>query len=94
MAIPHGNRKYYQILMPPNQAALFEELAAERGIKTTALMRELLCNQLKVLAPAKAEAATEFDKRLWQQSVANRIEGRRKARLQREAETNHGIVAE
>ena len=47
-------------------------------MKTTALIEMSSCRNAQ-LKGAKAEAAAEYDKRLWQQSVANRIEGRRKA---------------
>ena len=87
MATKHGNRKYYQLLIEPNKAALIEKLAAQSGVRATAYMRDALtthlalnCNRDEFLE------AVNKDEELWRQSVINRVAGRKKAKLTR-AET-------
>ena len=35
MALKHGNKSYYQVLIDPNRAELIEKLADKLGIKST-----------------------------------------------------------
>ena len=41
MAGQHGSRRYYQVLLQPNRAKLVEEIAAEKGIRATELIRRM-----------------------------------------------------
>ena len=80
MASNHGNKKYYQLLLDPNRSILIEKYAKERGIRLTAVMKEMLYQQIKALMPSKYQQAKGVDEMLWKQSVSNRVEGRRQAR--------------
>ena len=79
MSKRHGAKIYVQLLLDPNRAELVEEIATANGVRPTALMRDLIYDQLKHLLPAsvynKAEAQ---DAVLWKESVKNRVEGRYK----------------
>ena len=86
MSQAHGNKKYLQVLLDPNRALLLDEYARSKGIKKSAAMRELLYAQLAVEFPTKYPQAEAIDKKLWDQSVANRVAGRQKARAKRHAE--------
>jgi len=63
MALKHGNKSYYQVLIDPNRAELIEKAAYE------ALQREFPSSEYKI-----AEAK---DKLMWRQSVQRRIDGRK-----------------
>ena len=80
MASNHGNKKYYQLLLDPNRSILIEQYAKERGIRVTAVMKEMLYQQIEALMPSKYQQAKGVDEMLWKQSVSNRVEGRRQAR--------------
>ena len=87
MSQPHGNKRYLQVLIDPNRALLLDEYAKKKGIKASAAMRELLYAQLAVEFPAKYPQAEAIDKKIWDQSIANRVAGRMAARAQRQQET-------
>ena len=42
MAIKHGNKSYFQVLLDPNRSELIEELASLEGIKGKAWIRNLV----------------------------------------------------
>ena len=47
MAGQHGSRRYYQVLLQPNRAALVEELAKEKGIRSTEMIRQMVYSWLE-----------------------------------------------
>ena len=47
MAGQHGQRRYYQVLLQPNRAKLVEEIAAEKGIRATELIRRMVYDWLE-----------------------------------------------
>ena len=47
MAGQHGSRRYYQVLLQPNRAKLVEEIAAEKGIRATELIRRMTYDWLE-----------------------------------------------
>jgi hypothetical protein len=49
MARPHGKKRYYQVLLDPEQAQATEEEAERQGIRVTALMRNWIYEKLKQL---------------------------------------------
>ena len=48
MAIKHGNKSYFQVLLDPNRSELIEELASLEGIKGTAWIRNLVYRKLEM----------------------------------------------
>ena len=81
MAGKHGSRRYYQVLLQPNRAALVEEIAAERNIRATELIRRMVYESLERDLPASIyKAADAADQAVWRQAVRNRVEGRTKSR--------------
>ena len=52
MAGQHGSRRYYQVLLQPNRAKLVEEIAAEKGIRATELIRRMTYDWLERELPA------------------------------------------
>ena len=52
MAGQHGSRRYYQVLLQPNRAALVEELAKEKGIRSTEMIRQMVYSWLERELPA------------------------------------------
>tara|TARA_Y100001968_G_scaffold207515_1_gene190723 strand:+ start:1140 stop:1403 length:264 start_codon:yes stop_codon:yes gene_type:complete len=78
MALNHGNKKYVQLLLDPSRFMLIEQIAKDKGLKTTALMRQAIYDWLGFMLDREViEAAEKLDKARWAQSVKNRIEGRR-----------------
>jgi hypothetical protein len=81
MPVRQGGKYYAQVLIDVNRYRLMEQLAAEEGIKTTALIRQFAYEGLKRRATAsdynEAEAA---DNALWAASVKRRVLGRMRAK--------------
>ena len=79
MALRHGNKTYYQILLDPHRAALVQELADKDEKRATAWIRDAVYETLKRVYPASIynEAAAKDDAE-WRQSVRRRVEGRQK----------------
>ena len=77
----HGQKKYLQILLDPARAELLQSLATEKGIKPTALVRELVYQGLARSVPTTIfnEAAAK-DEATWRKSVRSRVEGRQAQR--------------
>jgi len=85
MSTSHGNKRYLQLLIDPNRAAVLEEMAARDGVRVTALARDLIYGELKRQHPGLYEAAAEDDARAWKKSVANRVAARQRNRQLRKA---------
>jgi len=77
----HGQKKYLQILLDPARAELLQQLATEKGMKPTALVRELVYQGLARSVPTTIfnEAAAQ-DEATWRRSVRSRVEGRQAQR--------------
>ena len=65
MALKHGNKNYYQVLIDPHRSKLIEKAAEKKGMKGTAWVRKAAYSQLErefTSAEYKiAEAKDEFD---------------------------------
>ena len=77
----HGQKKYLQILLDPARAELLQQLATEKGMKPTGLVRELVYQGLARSVPTTIynEAAAK-DEATWRRSVRSRVEGRQAQR--------------
>jgi hypothetical protein len=85
MAGQHGKRRYYQVLLQPNRAELVDEIAKEKGIRSTELIRRFVYQALERDLPASVyNQAVAEDKAVWAQAVRNRVEGRAKSRKESE----------
>lgn len=81
MALRHGNRLYYQVLLDVNRAQLAEDLAAKQGIRTTAWLRNAVYSQMQKELPASVyNEAEALDQATWRRSVRNRVEGRQRSK--------------
>ena len=78
MALKHGNKSYYQVLIDPNRAELIEKLADKLGIKSTAWIRNIIYEELELEIPrSEYKTAEAKDKLMWRESVQRRIAGRK-----------------
>ena len=78
MALKHGNKSYYQVLIDPNRAELIEKLADKLGIKSTAWIRNLIYEELELEVPrSEYKIAEAKDELMWRESVQRRIDGRK-----------------
>ena len=78
MALKHGNKSYYQVLIDPNRAELIEKLADKLGIKSTAWIRNLIYEELELEVPrSEYKTAEAKDELMWRESVQRRIAGRK-----------------
>ena len=91
MAGQHGSRRYYQVLLQPNRAALVEELAAAetaasgKKVRSTEIIRQMVYDWLERELPASIyKKALAEDQAVWAQAVRNRVEGRARSRKKSE----------
>ena len=85
MAGQHGKRRYYQVLLQPNRADLVDEIAKEKGVRSTELIRQFVYQALERDLPASIyKQADAADQAVWRQAVRNRVEGRAKSRKESE----------
>ena len=54
MAGKHGKRSYYQVLLQPNRAALIDEIAKQKQVRSTELIRQLSAAMAPHLKPIPA----------------------------------------
>ena len=47
MALKHGNKSYYQVLIDPNRAELIEKLADKEGMRGTAWVRTVAYEEIQ-----------------------------------------------
>ena len=86
MALRHGKKAYFQLLLDRNRAELLQELAGEQGVRATALARDAIYAHLETVLPSSTyNEAKAKDEALWRESVRKRVDGREKARLERKA---------
>ena len=78
MALKHGNKNYYQVLIDPHRSKLIEEKAKKAGIRGTAWVRKAAYSQLeREFSSAEYKIAEAKDELLWRESVQRRIDGRK-----------------
>ena len=81
MALKHGNKLYYQVLLDPARGSLLESMANAKSRRTTSLIREIVYEWLALAAdPELFEIASNYDAEVWKKSVQNRVEAKRKNR--------------
>ncbi len=79
MALRHGNKTYFQILLDPHRAQMIQEAAAKADQRATAWIREAVYSELKRISQASVyNEAVAKDQAEWRQSVRKRVEGRAK----------------
>ena len=79
MVRKHGNKIYKQLLLDPAKFEILDEIAKQRGIKATALIREVVYEWIeKQVDSSRFKVADALDEATWRQSVRNRVEGRSK----------------
>jgi hypothetical protein len=72
---------YAQVLLDPSRFELLDRMAADRGIKTTALIRQIVYERLQQELPASEYRAAETaDQALWAEAVRRRVQGRLRAK--------------
>ncbi len=77
MALKHGNKTYFQILLDPHRAKLVLDRAEEKGIRATAWIRDAIYKELERELPASVyKEALADDDAVWRKSVRRRVEGR------------------
>ena len=78
MALKHGNKSYYQVLIDPNRAELIEKAADKEGLRCTACVRKVAYDALQREYPSSEYKIAEAkDELMWRESVQRRIEGRK-----------------
>tara|TARA_R110002020_G_scaffold43515_1_gene126343 strand:+ start:260 stop:499 length:240 start_codon:yes stop_codon:yes gene_type:complete len=77
MALRHGNKTYFQILLDPHRAELVQLLAKTQNKRATAWMRDIIYAHLKAEWPKQTyEDAAEKDALQWQRSIHRRADGK------------------
>jgi hypothetical protein len=75
----HGQKRYLQVLLDPNRADLLDALAAERDVRTTALVREQVYEALERSVPPEVYAeALSRDVVVREDAINRQVDGRRK----------------
>ena len=69
MALRHGKKAYFQLLLDRNRAELLQELAGEQGIRATALARDAIYAHLETVLPSSTYNEAMKDEALWRESV-------------------------
>ena len=78
MALKHGNKSYYQVLIDPNRAELIEKVADKEGMRGTAWVRKVRMKLYNVnLLASEYKIAEAKDELMWRESVQRRIDGRK-----------------
>lgn len=86
MALRHGKKSYFQLLLDSNRAQLLQTMAGEKGVRATALARDAIYAFLERNLPSSVyKEAQEQDEEQWRDSVRRRVDGREKARQERKA---------
>ena len=78
MPSKHGYKIYKQILLDPGMYILLEKLAGDQK-KVSSLIRKVVYEWIETqVDKSEFQAAKALDDALWQQSILNRIDGRKK----------------
>ena len=84
MATKHGNRVYIQLLLEPFRGQLLLEHAEGKGVKPSALIREIVYEYIaQNVGEEKYVEALIKDKQKWQEAVDARLVGRAKSRREK-----------
>ena len=77
MALRHGNKTYFQILLDPHRAELLQFLAKKEEVRATAWIRDVLYERIEEdCGTTTYTEALDKDKATWKTSVENRVAGR------------------
>lgn len=77
---------YSQLLIDCARYQLIEQEAERRGIAATKFMRDIIYENLDhYILPAAVRHAERIDEAAWQQSIKNRVAGRKKKKEERSA---------
>ena len=75
----HGQKRYLQVLLDPHRADLLDALAAERDVRTTALVREQVYEALeRSVTPEVYAEALRRDVVVREDAIRRQVDGRRK----------------
>lgn len=86
MPIQHGSKFYCQLLIDPHRYKLAEKLADQRGVKVTALLRDLVYEGLAgAFTTSEYAAARANDEAAWRECIKRRVEGRMRSRSERDS---------
>lgn len=81
MPVRQGGKIYSQVLLDLHRYQLLERIARKRGVKPTALIREMVYDALQGLCRnSEYKAAEAADAALWADSVRRRVQGRQRSR--------------
>lgn len=86
MPLKHGSKIYCQVLLDKNRYQLAKALADRRGVRVTAMMREVVYKFLEAELPQEYGFALMADNEAWQESVQRRVQGRINAREQKKVQ--------
>ena len=76
MALKHGNKSYYQVLIDPNRANI-EKVADKEGMRGTAWVRKVAYEALqREFTSSEYKIAEAKDELMWRESVQRRIDGK------------------
>lgn len=79
MALRHGNKIYFQLLLDPHRAKLVEQEAAKSDKRPTAWIRDVIYEELRMNTTSKVyDSAKQLDDLEWESSIKRRVEGRTK----------------
>ena len=75
----HGNKIYKQLLLDPAKFEILNEIATDRGIKSSALIRQIVYEWIESQVDvSRFKEADALDNAVWRKSISNRIDGRKK----------------
>ena len=85
MPVRQGNKQYMQILLDIGKFNLLESCARERGVKITALARDVIYEWLsRNVEQELFEEANRLDDANWKQTVRNRVNARMRNKASKE----------
>ena len=77
MALRHGNKTYFQILLDPHRAQLLQFLAEKENVRATAWIRDVLYDRIEEdCGTTIYSEALSKDRDTWKTSIKNRVAGR------------------
>ena len=81
MPSKHGNRIHLHVLLEPSRGQILIDLAEQRGMRTSAFVRDIVYEYLaKNLDEDLYADALRKDVQMWNESVEARLSGRGKSR--------------
>ena len=80
---PHGNKKYYHVLIDINRGELFDEyIRTKLKIKPTSWIREIVYKFLQDKIDKEVyDEALKKDQENWNRAIQNRLQGRALAKI-------------